>query len=66
MSWVWNIKRRLLVGGPILIVLGLAIYLVKGTELVLVLPVVGVVLIIAGVIYNPRKKKTESVASETP
>jgi uncharacterized membrane protein HdeD (DUF308 family) len=63
-SWIWNIKLRLLVGGPVLIVLGLVIYLVRGTELALVLPVVGIVLLIAGVIYKPRKKKTEKVASE--
>jgi hypothetical protein len=63
-SWIWNIKLRLLVGGPILIVLGLVIYLVKGIELVLVLPVVGIVLLIAGVLWKPRKKKTESVTSD--
>ena len=67
MDWnIWNIKLRLLVGGPILIVLGLVIYLVRGTELALILPVVGIVLLIAGVIYKPRKKKTENVASEAP
>jgi uncharacterized membrane protein HdeD (DUF308 family) len=65
-SSIWNIKRRLLIGGPILIVLGLAIYLVRRTELVLVLPVVGIVLLIAGVIYKPRQKKTENVTSEAP
>jgi len=60
----WMIKGRLLVMGCILVVLGLVIYLVRGTELALVLPVVGRVLLIAGVIYKPRKKKTENVASE--
>ena len=56
MSWIWNIKRRLLVGGPVLIVLGLIIYLVRSTELALVLPVVGIVLLILGVFWKPRKK----------
>ena len=65
-SGIWNIKRRLLIGGPILIVLGLAIYLVKRTELVLVLPVVGIVVLIAGVLYKPRQKKTENVTNEAP
>ena len=60
---LWNMKLRLLVGGPILIVLGLVLYLVRGTEAVLVLPIVGVVLLIAGVIYKPRRKKTENVDS---
>lgn len=62
----WNIKLRLLVGGPILIVLGLVLYLVRGTEIALVLPVVGIVLLIAGVIYKPHQKKTENIGSETP
>ena len=59
----WMIKGRLLVMGCILVVLGLVIYLVRGIELALVLPVVGIVLLIAGVLYKPRKK-TENVASE--
>jgi membrane-bound ClpP family serine protease len=63
-SWIWNIKLRLLVGGSILIVLGLVLYLVRGMEAALILPVVGIVLLTIGVIYKPRKKKTENVASE--
>ncbi len=59
-SWIWNIKLRLLIGGPVLIVLGLVIYLVRGLEAVLILPVVGIILLIAGVLYKPRKK------AETP
>jgi len=61
-SWVWNIKLRLLVGGPVLIVLGLVLYLVRGIEAALILPVVGIVLLIAGVIYKPYQKKTETLA----
>jgi uncharacterized membrane protein HdeD (DUF308 family) len=57
-------KGRFLGIGSILIVVGLILYFARGTEAVLVLPVVGVVLLIAGVIYKPRKKKTENVASE--
>ena len=64
MSWIWNIKLRLLIGGPVLIVLGLVIYLLRGIEAVLVLPVVGLVLIIVGVLYKPRNKKTENVTSD--
>ena len=60
MSGIFNIKRRLLIGGLVLIVLGIVIYLVRGIEAVLLLPVIGVVLIIAGVLYKPRKK------AETP
>jgi uncharacterized membrane protein HdeD (DUF308 family) len=57
-------KGRLLGIGGILIVVGLVLYFARGQEAVLVLPIVGVVLFIAGVIYKPRQKKTENVASE--
>ena len=50
-------KGRLLGIGAILIIVGLILYFARGQEAVLVLPIVGVVLFIAGVIYKPRKKK---------
>jgi uncharacterized membrane protein HdeD (DUF308 family) len=53
-------KIRLLLMGGILIVLGLGIFIARGAEVALILPVVGIVLIIAGVLYKPRKK------TETP
>jgi uncharacterized membrane protein HdeD (DUF308 family) len=62
----WRIKGRLLMGGVFLIVLGLVLYLVRGVEAMLVLPVVGIVLLIAGVLYKPSKKKTENVTNYTP
>ena len=49
-------KGRLLGIGGILIVVGLVLYFARGQEAVLVLPIVGIVLFIAGVIYKPRKK----------
>ena len=49
-------KGRLLGIGGILIMVGLVLYFARGQEAVLVLPIVGVVLFIAGVIYKPRKK----------
>jgi uncharacterized membrane protein len=55
-------KGRLLAMGGILIVLGLFLYFARGIDArVLILPVVGIVLLIAGVIYKPREKKTEDV-----
>jgi uncharacterized membrane protein HdeD (DUF308 family) len=54
----WMIKGRLLVMGCILIVLGLVVFAARGVEAALVLPVVGIVLLVAGVIYKPRQKKT--------
>jgi uncharacterized membrane protein HdeD (DUF308 family) len=61
----WMIKGRLLVGGCFLIVLGLVLHFVRGIEATLILPVVGIVLLIAGVIYKPRKR-TENATSSSP
>jgi uncharacterized membrane protein HdeD (DUF308 family) len=55
-------KGRLLAMGSILIVLGLVLYFERGVEAMLVLPVVGIVLLIAGVIYKPHQKKTENLS----
>jgi len=57
-------KGRLLGIGGILIVVGLVLYFARShNTFVLVLPIVGVVLFIAGVIYKPRKK-IENVTSD--
>ncbi len=60
------IKGRLLAMGCILIVLGLALYFARGVEATLALVAVGVVLLIVGVLWKPRKKKTENVTSNSP
>jgi uncharacterized membrane protein HdeD (DUF308 family) len=57
-------KGRLLGIGGILIVVGLIFYFARGQEAVLVLPIIGVVLFIAGVHYKPHKKK-ENGANQT-
>jgi uncharacterized membrane protein HdeD (DUF308 family) len=57
-------KGRLLGIGGILTIVGLVIYFTKGNETMLILPVIGIVLFIAGILYNPHKK-TENVASES-
>jgi uncharacterized membrane protein HdeD (DUF308 family) len=59
-------KGRLLGIGSILIVVGLVLYFARGIETTLVLSIVGIVLLIAGVIYKPREKKTENVTSDAP
>ena len=59
-------KGRLLGIGGILIVVGLVLYFARGQEVALVLPIVGIVLFIVGVLYKPRKKKTENVTSDSP
>ena len=56
-------KGRLLGIGGILIIVGLVLYFARGQELVLVLPVVGIIMFIAGIFYKPRKK-TENGANE--
>ena len=58
-------KGRLLGLGGILTVVGLVLYFARRQEIVLVLPVVGIPLFIAGVIYKPRQKKTGNIGSET-
>jgi uncharacterized membrane protein HdeD (DUF308 family) len=58
-------KGRLLGIGGILIIVGLILYFARGNETVLVLPIVGIVLLIAGVLYKPHKK-TENVTSDAP
>jgi len=55
-------KGRLLGIGGILIVVGLVLYFARRQEVTLVLPIVGIVLFIAGVIYKPQQKKTENSA----
>ncbi len=57
-------KGRLLGIGGILIVVGVILYFARGQAAVLVLPIVGIVLLIAGVIYKPNKKK-ENTTSDT-
>ena len=65
MSGLWNIKRRLLIGGPILIVIGLVVYALRGITAALVLPVIGVIVLILGVLYKPQKKKKEIITEES-
>jgi uncharacterized membrane protein HdeD (DUF308 family) len=57
-------KGRLLGIGGILIIVGLILYFARHQEVVLVLPIVGTVLFIAGVIYKPHQKKTENISRE--
>ncbi len=60
-------KGRLLGIGGILIVVGLLLYFGRGVDArVLILPAVGIVLFIAGVIYKPHQKKTENATSDAP
>ncbi len=66
MSGIWNIKRRLLIGGPILIILGLAVYSIRGLTTALALPIIGIIVLIIGVLYKPQQKKKEIITEESP
>ncbi len=56
-----SIKLKLLVMGPILIILGTAIYFARGLEDALILPVIGIVLLIGGIIYPDKPRQKEAV-----
>jgi uncharacterized membrane protein HdeD (DUF308 family) len=49
-------KGRLLGIGGILIVVGLILFFTRHQEVILILPIVGIVLFIVGVVYKPKKK----------
>ena len=51
-------RGRLLAFGTILIVLGIVPFFARGVQdALIVFPVVGIVLLIAGILYKPRKKE---------
>jgi len=49
-------KGRLLGIGGILIIVGLIVFFARHQEIILTLPIIGIVLFVAGVIYKPKKK----------
>ncbi len=55
-------KGRLLGIGGILIIVGLVLYYARGQEAVLVLPIIGIVLFIAGILYKPHKQQVAATA----
>ena len=61
----WMMKGRLLLLGSILIVLGFVLFVARGVEVTLILPIIGVVLLVVGVIYKPRKNKVENITLDT-
>jgi uncharacterized membrane protein HdeD (DUF308 family) len=56
-----NMKLRLLLMGCILIIIGTALYFVRGAD-TLVLTVIGVALLIGGIIYPNRETKAKGSA----
>jgi uncharacterized membrane protein HdeD (DUF308 family) len=54
-------KGRLLGIGGILILVGIVLYVARHQEAVLVLPIVGIVLFIAGILYKPKTKQQTPV-----
>jgi membrane-bound ClpP family serine protease len=59
------INGRLLLMGSILIVLGFVLFVSRDVEVTLILPIIGVVLLVVGVIYKPRKNKIENITLHT-
>ncbi len=57
---LWPLTIRLMIGGIILIVLGLSIFILKGVTLVLALPVVGIILLLIGFLWRPKKKENNN------
>jgi membrane-bound ClpP family serine protease len=53
---LWPLGLRLMIGGIILIVVGLFVYVLKGFVIALALPVAGIVLLVVGFIRRPKKK----------
>ena len=47
---------RLMIGGIILIALGLFLFALKGLGIALALPAVGIILLLVGFIWKPKKK----------
>lgn len=59
MSVLPDLNIRFRIAGLFITIIGLIIYFWRGLELVLVLPVLGVILVIVGFAWKP-KKKTET------
>lgn len=55
-----GMKLRLLLMGCILIILGAVFYFARGVADALILPVIGIVLLVGGIIY-PNRVKQETV-----
>ena len=53
---LWPLALRIKIGGIILIVLGLFFFALKGLAIALSLPVIGIILLLIGFIWKPRKK----------
>ena len=50
-------KTRLLLGGIVLIILGVILYFANGHHsLNLILPIIGAVVLVVGIIYKPKQK----------
>jgi len=54
---LWPLALRLQIGGIVLIALGLFLFALKGLVIVLALPTAGIILLLVGFIWKPKKKK---------
>ncbi|VVB61466.1 Uncharacterised protein [uncultured archaeon] len=53
---LYPLTQRLMIGGIILIALGLFVFALKDLAIVLAISVVGIILLLVGLIWRPKKK----------
>ncbi len=52
---LYPLPLRLMIGGIILIVLGFSVFALKGLAILLALPMVGMILLLVGLLWKPKK-----------
>jgi uncharacterized membrane protein HdeD (DUF308 family) len=53
---LYPLTLRLMIGGIILIVLGLFLFALKGLAILLALSAVGIILLLVGFVWKPKKR----------
>jgi len=57
MSSIWyNLPLRFKIGGSIVTTLGLIVYLWRGLDIALILMAVGIIALLVGFLWKPKKK----------
>jgi hydrogenase/urease accessory protein HupE len=60
MSWFNNLPLRFKIGGTIVTILGLIIYLWRQLDIALVLCAVGIIALLVGFLWKPKEKTTSA------
>jgi predicted lysophospholipase L1 biosynthesis ABC-type transport system permease subunit len=56
MSWFSDLPLRFKIGGTIVTIIGLIIYLWRGLDIALVLIAIGVIALLVGFVWKPQRK----------